>query len=128
MNQPAPIDPADSLTDADGIRLLLSTAPPGQAQRLGRTLVEERLAACVNLLPGVRSLYRWKGRVADDPETLLLIKTREDRLPDLARRLREIHPYDVPELLCLTPESGLSPYVDWVLSEAAAQAGDAGSP
>lgn len=99
------------------VRLLLSTAPPDKAHLLGRALVEERLAACVNLLPGVRSVYRWQGAMADDPETLILIKTHADRIEDLARRLGELHPYEVPELVCLTPESGLSAYFDWVRAE-----------
>jgi periplasmic divalent cation tolerance protein len=94
--------------------VVLSTAPPGQAHEIARALVAERLAACVNLLPGVRSVYRWKGSLQDDPETALWIKTTPERLAALAERLRALHPYEVPEVLVLSPLSGSSDYVGWV--------------
>lgn len=105
---------SSSLAPGDALRLLLSTAPPGEAQRLARTLVEEGLAACVNLIPGLRSIYRWKGQVADDPETLLLIKTSSARVKALTERLVALHPYEVPELLSLAPDQGLAAYLLWV--------------
>jgi periplasmic divalent cation tolerance protein len=116
-----------ALGAADDVRLLLCTAPPGKAQRLARTLVEEGLVACANLVPGVRSLYRWKGEVADDPETLLLLKTRTARVEALARRLTELHPYEVPELISLAPETGLSTYLDWVRAETEPRDPDGGA-
>ena len=98
--------------------VVLITAPDGDtAAGLGRILVEERLAACVNVLPGVRSLYRWKGSVQEDAELLLLVKTRVDRMPALAARVRELHPYDVPEVLALPAVGGSEEYLDWVRSE-----------
>lgn len=103
-----------SLVPADDARIVLSTAPPGEAARLAHQLVEEELAVCVNLVPGLRSIYRWKGQIADDPETLLVMKASPSALEALAARLVELHPYEVPELLTLQPEAGLAPYLAWV--------------
>lgn len=113
---PFPAPPGDA-------RLLLTTAPPDQAQDLAHVLVEERLAACVSLLPGVRSVYRWKGEVQDDPETQLLIKTATSRLGALAARLAELHPYEVPELLVLAPEGGSAAWLDWLQAQLRGDAG-----
>lgn len=99
---------------ADAIRVLLCTAPPGKAQPLAAKLVEERLAACVNLVPGLRSIYRWKADVHDDPETLLIIKTTAEQEDALAARLAALHPYEVPEVLAVGPERGLAAYLAWV--------------
>ncbi len=111
--------PDAALAPGDDVRLVLSTVPPGEARLLARRLVEDRLAACVNVVPGLRSVYLWKGAVADEPETLLLIKTSRARLAALAARLGELHPYEVPELLAFTPESGLPAYLGWIATQAA---------
>ena len=108
--QPAP----DAMRPAGDVRILLCTAPPSKARDLAGLLVEERLAACVNLVPGLRSVYRWKADVHDDPETLLVIKTTAEQVDALAALLAERHPYDVPELLALAPEAGLAPYLAWL--------------
>ena len=84
------------------------------APSLARTLVEERLAACVSILPGLVSVYRWQGGVEQDREQQLLIKTTPDRLAALEARLRQLHPYDVPELLVLDVERGGADYLAWV--------------
>lgn len=102
---------------AGDARLLLTTAPPDAAEGLARVLVEERLAACVSLLPGVRSVYRWKGAIQDDPETQLVVKTTKARLPALAARLRDLHPHEVPELLVLAPEGGSAAWLDWLQAQ-----------
>ena len=87
--------------------LCLSTCPDADtAQRIADALVDERLAACVNLLPGVRSTYRWQGQVERAEEVLLLVKTTRERLPDL-------HPYELPELLAVEA-AGLPAYLDWI--------------
>lgn len=96
------------------VLLLVSTAPPDVAEALAHRLVEEHLAACVNLVPGVRSVYRWQGAVQDDPETVLLIKTVPDRVDAVRTRLLSLHPYEVPELLVLHPMGGHAPYLAWV--------------
>ena len=103
---------------AHDLRICLLTAPDAPtAQRIARTLVEERLAACVNIVPGVASIYRWEGAVHEDAELLLVAKTSQDRLAALAERLAVIHPYALPELVALTPSGGSARYLDWVRAE-----------
>ncbi len=103
---------------ADVAVVILSTAPDAEeGERLARALVEERLAACVSRVAGMRSLYRWEGEIEDAEEILLIIKTHASRAPDLTRRLRELHPYQVPEILVLPAAAGLGSYLDWVRSE-----------
>lgn len=100
------------------LRLILVTAPDRPvALALARTVVNERLAACVNLLPGVRSIYRWEGGVEESEEVLLLLKTRDDRVDTLRRRVVSLHPYDVPEFVVLPIEGGLDRYLDWIRTE-----------
>lgn len=98
------------------LRVVVTTAPPDVAHDLAAVLVRESLAACVQLLPGVRSVYRWEGAVHDDPETLLVIKTREGLLEALGARIRALHPYEVPELVVLRPEAADASYVAWLQS------------
>lgn len=100
----------------DGARVVLITAPDGDAAvGLARQLVDERLAACVNVVPGVRSVYRWEGEVQEDPEALLVAKTRASLVPELERRLAHLHPYDVPECVTLAPEQVEARYLAWLL-------------
>jgi len=95
--------------------VVLSTFPnPDKAAEVARALVDERLAACVNLVPAVRSIYRWEGAVSDETETLAVIKTTRDRYDALAARLRALHPYEVPEMLALEVAAGHAPYLAWV--------------
>ena len=98
-------------------RVLLSTAPRGKAQALARGLVESRLAACVNILPGAMSHYRWKGRLRRERESLLVIKTRASRIAALERWLKAHHPYDLPELLALPVAAGSVAYLGWLDQE-----------
>jgi periplasmic divalent cation tolerance protein len=101
--------------------LCLSTCPDaGTAARVARGLVAERLAACVNRVPGVASTFRWQGEIHDDAEVLLLIKTTRDRFDALRRRLVELHPYEVPELIALEVADGLPGYLDWLVRETGA--------
>ena len=83
-------------------------------EKLARTLVRERLAACVNLIPGLTSIYRWEGKVHRDAEVLLVIKTRRLRLTALIRRVTALHPYSVPEVIALPLVGGSAPYLSWV--------------
>lgn len=93
----------------------LSTAPSAEvAEQLARALVGEGLAACVNVVPGVTSYYRWKGELQRDAEWLLVIKTRAARLEALKAALVRLHPYEVPELVALGVEDGLAPYLAWL--------------
>jgi len=94
---------------------LLSTAPDAdEAARIARTLVEERLAACVNIVPGVRSIYAWEGKVHDEGELLLLIKTTVERRDAVVARIQEVHPYSCPEAVVLPVVGGSRPYLEWV--------------
>ena len=102
------------LSLAREIRVVLSTAPPRAARLLARRLVAEGFAACVNVVPGVASVYRWHGRVRSARESLLVIKVSRRRLKALVGALVAIHPYEVPEALVVAPLSGLSSYVRWV--------------
>jgi periplasmic divalent cation tolerance protein len=103
------------LAAGEAVRLVLVTTPPGlAAEAIARDLVETGLAACVNLVPGLRSVYRWEGALVDEPETLLLIKAPAAALEALTRRLAQLHPYESPELLAFAPESGLAAYLAWV--------------
>lgn len=98
--------------------LILSTCPDADtAQRLARILVEERLAACVSLLPGGASTYRWQGREEQATEIQLLAKTPADRRDALMARLAELHPYELPEILAVETAAGLPAYLDWVIAE-----------
>lgn len=100
------------------VAVVLVTCPDeATAGSIARTLVEERLAACVNVTAEVRSIYRWRGSVEEAREHLLVIKARADRLDDLATRIVELHPYDVPEVLALPVDRGLAPYLDWLRTE-----------
>ena len=83
---------------------------------IARTLVDESLAACVMIVPTVRSIYRWQGAVEDESEALGLIKTTSDRYTALEARIAELHPYDVPELLALPVVAGLPEYLEWLRS------------
>ncbi len=98
--------------------LVLCTAPDDDtAARLARALVDARCAACVNLIPGVRSIYRWQGAVEEAREVQLLIKTRDGRVADVERVLRAHHPYEVPEILALPVASGGADYLAWIAAE-----------
>jgi len=101
------------------ILLCLCTCPDAEsATKLAEALVDERLAACVNRLPGVLSTYRWQGKVHVEGEELLLIKTTAARFEALKARLLELHPYELPELIALPIEQGHAAYLDWVRSAA----------
>jgi periplasmic divalent cation tolerance protein len=100
------------------VLVVLVTAPsPEKAAELARRLVEERLAACGNVLPGLRSIYRWEGKVQDESEALLVLKTTRDRFEALRDRVLALHPYQVPEVLALPVEAGSEQYLAWVAGE-----------
>jgi periplasmic divalent cation tolerance protein len=99
------------------VRIVLSTcASPGEASRLARTLVEERLAACATLIPSVQSIYHWQGEIEFSTETLLLLKTGPDQLAALEARLHQLHSYQTPEFLVLGVEGVSHPYLEWLQS------------
>ncbi len=98
-----------------GTLVVLVTCPNRRVgETIGRTLVQERLAACANVIPGLASIYRWEGKICKDAEILLMIKTRRTRLPALFRRVKGLHPYSVPEIIALPLAAGWAPYLTWV--------------
>ena len=95
--------------------LILTTLPAGaDAAAFAAALVEERLAACVNVLPEMESIYRWEGAVQRDRERQLIVKTSRDRVDALRQRVRELHPYDVPEFIVLPIVDGSDAYLRWI--------------
>lgn len=97
------------------VLVVLVTVPtPAVARRLARMLVRRRLAACVNIVPGVTSLFTWQGKVDQAREVLLIIKTTAVRFPALRRALQAQHPYDVPEIIALPVAAGAAAYLRWV--------------
>ncbi len=105
----------DAPPSPDDVLLVLVTVPDAETgARIGRALVEGRLAACVSLLPGLRSIYRWEGAVQDEPEVLCLIKTRRALYEPLRERIVSLHPYQVPEIIGVAPVAGNAPYLRWI--------------
>jgi periplasmic divalent cation tolerance protein len=95
------------------------TAPsPEEAARIGRAVVEERLAACANVLDGMHSIYRWRGRLEEAKEVVLILKTRAERLPELTARVKALHSYEVPCVVALPIAGGNAAYLDWISAEA----------
>jgi len=99
---------------SERVLVLTTVATDEDADRLAGALLERRLCACVNVLPRVRSIYRWKGAVQREEERLLLLKTRSDRLPALREAMAALHPYEVPELIAVPIEAGSPAYLDWL--------------
>jgi len=103
--------------NASAARIVLTTtANLEEANRLGRILVEERLAACATLIPAVESIYAWKGKVETSSETLLMLKTGSDQLAALESRVHQLHSYETPEFLVLCVEAGSEAYLAWMFS------------
>lgn len=100
---------------AEEVLLVLSTFPDAEAAgRIAEQLVAEKLAACANILPAVRSIYRWQGKVEDATETMVFFKTTRNRFGDFRQKLRELHSCEVPEIVALPVAEGLPDYLRWV--------------
>ncbi len=100
------------MTDARVV--FTTTADTAEAEKIARALVERRLAACVNVLPQIRSIYRWQGKVEDATEVLLIIKTTASQFSAVRDAIRELHSYDVPECICLPITEGSPDYLKWL--------------
>lgn len=98
----------------DAIAILCTAPDTESAERIADALVEERLAACVNLVPGLTSYFRWEGKVQREAEVLLIIKTRRERFDAVAARVKALHPYTVPELIAVAVDAGTSDYLAWL--------------
>jgi periplasmic divalent cation tolerance protein len=96
-------------------RIVLSTAgSQDEARKLARHLVEHQLAACVNIIPHIESIYRWQGKMESSTEWLLLIKTTQEKFPAVRDVIRQLHSYELPECISLAIEDGSAPYLDWI--------------
>jgi len=96
-------------------RIVLSTAGSvEEARKIARYLVENQLAACVNIVPQIESIYRWQGKIESSPEWLLLIKTTSGNVPSVEYAIRELHSYDLPECIAIVIEGGSSEYLNWI--------------
>jgi periplasmic divalent cation tolerance protein len=103
------------MTDA---MLVLTTLPNADAAaEMAKSIVEERLAACANLFPALRSIYKWQAKLEDQNEVLVLFKTRQEHFDRLRSRILELHPYEVPEVLAIPVEQAYQPYLDWLARE-----------
>jgi periplasmic divalent cation tolerance protein len=107
----------------DKIVVLCACGSPDEAIRIARALVEARLAACVNRMPGAKSVYRWNGQVEEAEETLLLIKSSRNLFPELREELSRLHSYDVPEIVALPIVDGSERYLNWLSASLNHEAG-----
>ena len=99
---------------SDELIVLVTTSNAEEASRIAEVLVSERLAACVNIVPGIESIYRWEGKVTRDHEALMIIKTTSERYDELERRVKELHSYSTPEVIALKIERGSDQYLNWL--------------
>ena len=93
---------------------LVTIDDPKKAREIAGFLVQKGLAACVNIIPEIRSIYKWNGEVCDEIERMLVIKTRSELFEELQRTVKELHPYEVPEIISLNIENGFPPYLQWI--------------
>ncbi len=100
---------------ANNLLLILTTAPnDASAEQIAHALVEPGLAACVNILPGMRSIYKWKGILETGQEQLLLIKAAQSAYPAIEKEIQALHPYELPEIIAVSIDAGLPAYLDWI--------------
>ena len=99
---------------SDEIIVLVTTPNSDEAGLIAKALVSEQLAACVNIVPLIESIYRWEGEVKRDSEALMIIKTTDDRYPELERRVKELHSYTTPEIVAIRIEQGSEDYLAWL--------------
>ena len=99
---------------SDHFVVFVTCADEGQARSVAQAVLEPKLAACVNIVPRIRSLYWWDGAVQDDPEVLCIIKTTATGFEPLRKAVADVHPYDVPEIIAVPITAGHKPYLDWI--------------
>jgi len=113
----AAMQPGGAELKPDPITVFVTCPDSGTAESIARAVVAEGLAACANLLPGMRSIYRWQGAVEEATEVVLLLKSRRDLFDRLERRIRDLHPYDVPCIVAWPIIAGHKPYLEWLTAE-----------
>ena len=99
------------------IMVLITASKEDEAARIARDIVSSRLAACVNIVKGIRSIYRWQGKIEDEGEVLMIVKTRRDLFGELKKRVKELHSYSVPEIIALPIVEGSEEYLKWLQEE-----------
>ncbi len=99
------------------MRLVIVTVPQNKASEIGRTIVEERLAACANIIPSIRSIYTWKGNIEDEEESMMFFKTADSAIVELINRIKALHPYDIPEIISfeILDKDSNTDYLAWIL-------------
>jgi len=101
----------------ENLRVVLITAPPSKAEVMARSLVANRLCACVNVVAAVKSFYYWKDELKNEQESLLIVKTTQSKIDDLIKFVKVDHPYETPEIITVRVAEGLPDYIDWVIEE-----------
>ena len=103
------------ITAHDGAIIVLCSCPNQEiAEQIASSLVEQHLAACVNIIPGVQSVYRWQGKIERDDELLLVSKTTASKFDQISTYIAELHPYELPEVIAVSIERGISEYLQWI--------------
>lgn len=98
-------------------QIILCTCPDREsAEKIARQLINDKIAACINILPGITSIYTWQGNIETEQEHLLLIKTRKDRFQAIEKSIQTSHPYEIPEIIAIPVENGLAEYMQWIES------------
>lgn len=98
----------------DYMVVLITVTDEDEAVKIGKTLVEEKLAGCVNIIKGIRSIYFWQGKVEDEPEVLMIVKTKTDLFDELEKRVKSLHSYTVPEIIGIKIDKGSEGYLNWL--------------
>lgn len=101
----------------DFIVIYITTGSVNEAKKIGRVLVEEKLVACSNIISPIRSIYSWQGKICDDKEVLMILKTRKNLFKQIAKRVETLHSYDVPEIIAMPIIEGSSKYLSWLNEE-----------
>ncbi|MFN8577205.1 MAG: divalent-cation tolerance protein CutA [Candidatus Sericytochromatia bacterium] len=96
------------------MKVILCTTPKDKSEDMAQILLEEKLVSCVNIIPAIRSIYWWNGQIQKDTEDLLIIKTKDDLVNELIEKVKEVHPYDIPEVISLNVEDGNNDYIKWI--------------
>lgn len=99
------------------VRIVFISVPRDEADNLARNLVDSRLAACVNIVPKIDSYYWWDDKIETDSESLLIVKSTQQKIEALIQYVRDVHPYEVPEILAIQLSEGLPDYINWVIDE-----------
>jgi len=108
----------DVSTTASKVALVyVTTSDEEEARRIGSALVDKKLAACVNIIPGMRSIYRWQGKVVNDNECVMLVKAPKDNTETVIEKIREMHSYEVPCVVVIPLIQGLPEYLNWIMNE-----------